>query len=151
MPAQGQSFGSSSSPTASVSPTDSLLASFNCKNNGMPPNGININALNNMVNLNNMKGVVNSMNGNLNGVGTILCGAKNMNGGGVNGVGGNVGGGVQQQRECMVCGDNDVSAALVPCGHNMFCLDCANRICASGESACPICSETVIQAIRIIA
>lgn len=94
-----------------------------------------------------MKGVVNSMNGNLNGVGTILCGSKNVNGVGVGGVVG-VGG---QQRECMVCGDKDVSAALVPCGHNMFCLDCANRICASGESACPICSETVIQAIRIIA
>lgn len=139
MPAQGQSFGSSSSPTASVSPTDSLLASFNCKNNGMQPNGININA---MVGLNNMKGVVNSMNGNLNGVGTILCGSKGVINGGVGG---------QQQRECMVCGDKDVCAALVPCGHNMFCLDCANRICASGESACPICSETVIQAIRIIA
>lgn len=134
MPTPGQSFGSSASPTASVSPTDSLLASFNCKNNGMQPNGININAL---VGLNNMKGVVNSMNGNMNGVGTILCGSKSVTG--------------SQQRECMVCGDKDVSAALVPCGHNMFCLDCANRICASGESACPICSETVIQAIRIIA
>lgn len=114
----------------------------------MPPNGININTL---VGLNNMKGVVNSMNANMNGVGTILCGTKNINGGGMNGVGGGNGGVQQQQRECMVCGDKDVSAALVPCGHNMFCLDCANRICASGESACPICSETVIQAIRIIA
>lgn len=83
-----------------------------------------------------MKGV-NSMAGNMHGVGTILCGSKSVN--------------VPQQRECMVCGDKDVSAALVPCGHNMFCLDCANRICGSNESTCPICSETVIQAIRIIA
>lgn len=63
--------GSSSSPTASASPTDSLLASFNCKNN-LTANGININAL---VGLN--KGVVNPMNGNMSngngGVGTILC------------------------------------------------------------------------------
>lgn len=100
----------------------------------MQPNAMNINHL---VGLNNMKGHMNPMNGNMNGVGTILCGSKSVNG--------------PQQRECMVCGDKDVSAALVPCGHNMFCLDCANRICASGESACPICSETVIQAIRIIA
>ena len=56
------------------------------------------------------------------------------------------------KRECLVCGDKEVTAALVPCGHNMFCLDCANRICGSnGDSACPICSQTVIQAIRIIA
>lgn len=56
------------------------------------------------------------------------------------------------KRECLVCGDKEVTAALVPCGHNMFCLDCANRICgSSGDSACPICSQTVVQAIRIIA
>lgn len=63
--------GSSSSPAASVSPTDSLLASFNCKNNAITANGININQL---VGLNNMKGVINSMNGNVNGngVSTIL-------------------------------------------------------------------------------
>lgn len=73
---------------------------------------------------------------NMNGVGTILCGTKNIN--------------VSHQRECMVCGDKDVNAALVPCGHSMFCLDCANRISASGDSLCPICNEAVIQAIRII-
>lgn len=55
------------------------------------------------------------------------------------------------KRECLVCGDKEVTAALVPCGHNMFCLECANRICGGGDSACPICSQTVIQAIRIIA
>lgn len=55
------------------------------------------------------------------------------------------------KRECLVCGDKEVTAALVPCGHNMFCLDCANRICGSSDSTCPICSQTVIQAIRIIA
>lgn len=57
------------------------------------------------------------------------------------------------KRECLVCGDKEVTAALVPCGHNMFCLDCANRICgAVGDgAACPICSQTVVQAIRIIA
>lgn len=59
----------------------------------------------------------------------------------------------QGKRECLVCGDKEVTAALVPCGHNMFCLECANRICgAVGDgAACPICSQTVVQAIRIIA
>lgn len=115
--------GSSSSPAASVSPTDSLLASFNCKNSGLMSNGINIASF---VGLNAA-----------NGIGSVSCNLKLQSG--------------AQQRECMLCGDKDVSAALVPCGHNMFCLDCANRICSSGESACPICGETVVQAIRIIA
>lgn len=114
--------GSSSSPAASVSPTDSLLASFNCKNNELMSNGINISSF---VALNATKGI-----------GSSNYNSKLQ---------------LTGQRECMLCGDKDVSAALVPCGHNMFCLECANRICSSGDSACPICSETVIQAIRIIA
>lgn len=54
------------------------------------------------------------------------------------------------RRECLVCGDKEVTAALVPCGHNMFCMECANRICGSNDGICPVCSQTVIQAIRII-
>ncbi|XP_055690078.1 RNA-binding protein MEX3B [Lutzomyia longipalpis] len=57
----------------------------------------------------------------------------------------------QQKRECLMCGDKEVTGALVPCGHNMFCLECANRICAPGDALCPVCSQVVSQAIRIIA
>lgn len=53
------------------------------------------------------------------------------------------------KRECLVCGDKEVTTALVPCGHNMFCYDCATRISNTGES-CPVCSQTVIQAMRIL-
>ncbi|GAB0086379.1 RNA-binding protein MEX3B [Sergentomyia squamirostris] len=56
-----------------------------------------------------------------------------------------------QKRECLMCGDKEVTGALVPCGHNMFCLECANRICAPGDALCPVCSQAVSQAIRIIA
>nr|XP_036678549.1 RNA-binding protein MEX3B isoform X3 [Drosophila suzukii] len=40
-------------------------------------------------------------------------------------------------RECFVCNENDVTTALVPCGHNMFCMECANQICISMEAVCP--------------
>lgn len=53
------------------------------------------------------------------------------------------------RRECIVCFESDVVAALVPCGHNLFCLECANRICEKSEPACPICYQHVSQAIRI--
>lgn len=59
-------------------------------------------------------------------------------------------GGANFKKECLVCGDKEVTAALVPCGHNLFCLDCANRICSAGDANCPVCSQTVVQAIRII-
>ncbi|CAK9810099.1 RNA-binding protein MEX3A [Anthophora quadrimaculata] len=53
------------------------------------------------------------------------------------------------RRECVVCGDKEVTAALVPCGHNHFCLDCGNRVCESSDPSCPVCSRPVLQALRI--
>lgn len=120
--------GSRSSPAASISPTDSLLASIGGNNGAMLSNGL----ANGMVGMGLSGMGINSLSNNS--AGAMICNAKQ----------------VSQQRECLVCNDKEVTAALVPCGHNMFCLDCANRICATGEP-CPICSETVIQAIRIIA
>lgn len=54
------------------------------------------------------------------------------------------------KKECVVCYESPIVAALVPCGHNLFCLECANRICEGEEAAeCPVCRQTPTQAIRI--
>ncbi|CAL8350687.1 unnamed protein product [Merluccius merluccius] len=52
-------------------------------------------------------------------------------------------------RDCSVCFESEVIAALVPCGHNLFCMECANRICQRNEPKCPVCQAGVTQAIRI--
>ncbi|XP_037614821.1 RNA-binding protein MEX3B [Sebastes umbrosus] len=52
-------------------------------------------------------------------------------------------------RDCSVCFESEVIAALVPCGHNLFCMECANRICERSEPKCPVCQTGVTQAIRI--
>ncbi|XP_072516305.1 RNA-binding protein MEX3B [Salminus brasiliensis] len=52
-------------------------------------------------------------------------------------------------RDCSVCFESEVIAALVPCGHNLFCMECANRICERNEPECPVCHAAVTQAIRI--
>ncbi|XP_026750009.1 RNA-binding protein MEX3B [Galleria mellonella] len=52
-------------------------------------------------------------------------------------------------RACTVCGERGVAAALVPCGHNLFCMECAQRL-AAGGAPCPACSAPALQAIRII-
>ncbi|XP_063367911.1 RNA-binding protein MEX3D [Cydia amplana] len=52
-------------------------------------------------------------------------------------------------RACAVCGERGVAAALVPCGHNLFCLECAQRL-AAGGAPCPACSAPAHQAIRIL-
>ncbi|GBP86237.1 RNA-binding protein MEX3B [Eumeta japonica] len=51
-------------------------------------------------------------------------------------------------RACAVCGERGVAAALVPCGHNLFCLECAQRL-AGAAAACPACSAPAHSAIRI--
>lgn len=53
------------------------------------------------------------------------------------------------RRECVVCGDKEVTAALVPCGHNHFCMDCGNRVCDSQDPSCPVCARRVLQVLRI--
>lgn len=52
-------------------------------------------------------------------------------------------------RDCYVCCESEVTAALVPCGHNLFCMDCAGQICQSQEPECPVCRTPATQCIRI--
>ncbi|KAM6944328.1 RNA-binding protein MEX3B-like [Lycodopsis pacificus] len=53
------------------------------------------------------------------------------------------------QEICIHCMDNQVIAALVPCGHNLFCLDCATHICRGPDAVCPVCLSPVTQAIQL--
>ncbi|MEE6522525.1 hypothetical protein FKM82_021114, partial [Ascaphus truei] len=52
-------------------------------------------------------------------------------------------------RDCVVCYESEVIAALVPCGHNLFCMECAIRICERALPECPACHAPATQAIRI--
>ncbi|TGZ50832.1 RNA-binding protein MEX3A [Temnothorax longispinosus] len=53
------------------------------------------------------------------------------------------------RRDCVVCGEKEVTAALVPCGHNLFCMDCGNRVCEGADPSCPVCARRVLQVLRI--
>ncbi|XP_061457547.1 RNA-binding protein MEX3D [Rhineura floridana] len=55
----------------------------------------------------------------------------------------------KNSRECMVCFESEVIAALVPCGHNLFCMECAMRICGRSDPECPACHTPATQAIHI--
>ena len=55
------------------------------------------------------------------------------------------------RRQCLVCTESEVVAALVPCGHNLFCMECASLIVEkpATERRCPVCQQAPSQAIRI--
>ncbi|KAM5257239.1 RNA-binding protein MEX3A [Ctenodactylus gundi] len=73
--------------------------------------------------------------------GEPLQGFSKLGGGGLRSPGGG--------RDCMVCFESEVTAALVPCGHNLFCMECAVRICERTDPECPVCHIAATQAIRI--
>eukprot|EP00980_Cylindrotheca_fusiformis_P019543 scaffold6774_cov91-Cylindrotheca_fusiformis.AAC.6 len=52
---------------------------------------------------------------------------------------------------CIICMDNEKSHAVVPCGHLVFCDDCAVQAASapSNRSMCPICRKEVVMVIRI--
>uniref|UniRef100_A0A8C7QSL1 Mex-3 RNA binding family member D n=1 Tax=Oncorhynchus mykiss TaxID=8022 RepID=A0A8C7QSL1_ONCMY len=78
------------------------------------------------------------------GAGTISGGSSSSSGGSSTGYS-SWGG----SRDCFVCFESEVTAALVPCGHNLFCMDCAGQICQSAEPECPVCHIPATQCIRI--
>ncbi|XP_064900709.1 RNA-binding E3 ubiquitin-protein ligase MEX3C [Columba livia] len=55
----------------------------------------------------------------------------------------------RRKHDCVICFESEVIAALVPCGHNLFCMECANKICEKETPACPVCQTAVTQAIQI--
>ncbi|XP_036382993.1 RNA-binding protein MEX3B [Megalops cyprinoides] len=59
------------------------------------------------------------------------------------------GGAYRGRQDCVRCLESEITAALVPCGHNYFCMECASRICQSPEAICPVCQTPVTQAIRL--
>ncbi|RVE61802.1 hypothetical protein OJAV_G00173900 [Oryzias javanicus] len=72
-----------------------------------------------------------------------------LKGGSGPGVAGLVGVSPALNRDCFVCFESEVTAALVPCGHNLFCMECAGQICQSAEPECPVCHTPTTQCIRI--
>lgn len=54
---------------------------------------------------------------------------------------------------CCLCNDGVIAAALVPCGHNLFCKSCADMIVSRpdpDERRCPACGDQASLAIRIL-
>ncbi|XP_034956236.2 RNA-binding E3 ubiquitin-protein ligase MEX3C [Zootoca vivipara] len=56
---------------------------------------------------------------------------------------------LRRKHDCVICFENEVIAALVPCGHNLFCMECASKICEKDAPTCPVCQTAVTQAIQI--
>lgn len=54
----------------------------------------------------------------------------------------------QRRNTCCMCRGKEVVAALVPCGHNLFCFSCASNL-ATSAGPCPVCGLQVSAVLRI--
>lgn len=54
-------------------------------------------------------------------------------------------------RECAVCLESEDVAlqALVPCGHECVCADCAAALLAAPEKKCPVCRADITSSMRV--
>lgn len=56
----------------------------------------------------------------------------------------------KSKRDCYYCGEKEANSLLVPCGHQIFCVDCSERVCDAQE-ACPVCNQKPTQSMKILA
>lgn len=54
----------------------------------------------------------------------------------------------QDEHDCVICFENEVIAALVPCGHNSSAWNVPTRS-VKRTTSCPVCQTAVTQAIQI--
>lgn len=54
----------------------------------------------------------------------------------------------KSKRDCYYCGEKEANSLLLPCGHQIFCLECSERVCDSHEP-CPVCNQKPTQSIKI--
>lgn len=53
------------------------------------------------------------------------------------------------KRDCYYCGEKESNSILVPCGHQIFCYDCSERICDAHEP-CPVCNQKPTSSMKIL-
>jgi RNA-binding protein MEX3 len=54
------------------------------------------------------------------------------------------------KRDCYYCGEKEANALLLPCGHQIFCVECSERVCDANEP-CPVCNQKPSQSMKILA
>ncbi|TKY70717.1 MND1-interacting protein 1 [Spatholobus suberectus] len=56
---------------------------------------------------------------------------------------------VNGNRECLICGKDEVSVIFLPCAHQVMCASCGKEYGRKGNAVCPCCRVPIKQRIRI--
>ncbi|NXM78059.1 MEX3C ligase, partial [Serilophus lunatus] len=55
----------------------------------------------------------------------------------------------RRQHDCVLCLEGEAVTTIVPCGHNLLCLRCADKVCTEDTPACPVCQAAITQIIQV--
>ena len=50
---------------------------------------------------------------------------------------------MKEARTCKICMDNEVEVVLLPCGHSVSCVNCADKL-----KICPVCRKFIKRIVR---
>lgn len=56
---------------------------------------------------------------------------------------------VNSNRDCIICGKDEVSMIFLPCAHQVMCASCGKEYGRKGKVVCPCCRVPIGQRIRI--
>ncbi|RDX82539.1 MND1-interacting protein 1, partial [Mucuna pruriens] len=56
---------------------------------------------------------------------------------------------INGNRECIICGKDEVSVIFLPCAHQVMCASCSKEYGRKGNAVCPCCRVPIEQRIRI--
>jgi hypothetical protein len=54
----------------------------------------------------------------------------------------------KDEKACIICFENKIKVAMIPCGHACMCISCTNRV-SEQALRCPICKEDVKDALKL--
>lgn len=55
-----------------------------------------------------------------------------------------------RRSRCSFCKVNEVKATILPCKHELFCIDCADKVSTSINPVCVVCGQFLESAIMIL-
>ncbi|KAG5668693.1 hypothetical protein PVAND_016622 [Polypedilum vanderplanki] len=53
-------------------------------------------------------------------------------------------------KTCYYCGEKEINSMLIPCGHQIYCIECSERTCDAREP-CLICNQKPTQSMKTMA
>ena len=53
------------------------------------------------------------------------------------------------ENQCIICWENKIQCAALPCGHYKYCISCSEKIRETNNPKCSVCRKAITQFVKI--